>query len=358
MDMSKLVIKLSVNDFYDNYTQTLRELYSESFIVQNNLQPATQNSFQRAMSKRAGISLDKREEKSYTEQDLEAIVKDTNDKYEEYANGSYSDSVKKRGQTRYILMATVLKETFKRLGYHELAEQFKYVQDQEKTTADNVIKAYHDAEDTEDETEDTSVEENIKLLKDSLTTISQKINEYEDKYMSDKDKKVLNKVMTALKDTIDSAKNCVDGKQDTAELSDLITEGEALIKKGESILAGKQHTMSKEESNQTVLESLKETLEEKQDNIPNSKVTDFDILIKAASMLPDVVFEIRTLKEKVTVLSDEKEKLEQELAAADKKAALPEGEDELVHLAKQVINKIEDKGKLKDIAMVIMMKAM
>ena len=342
MDTSKLVIKLPVDDFYNNYTQTLRELYSDSFISQNNLKPTTQNSFQRVMSKRAGISLDKREEKIYTEEDLAAIVKDTNEKYEEYTNGSYSENVKKRGQTRYVLMATVLQETFKRLGYQELAAQFKYVQKQEKTTEDNIIKAYNDAESATTE-EDTSVKENIKLLRDSLSTIQKKIKEYEKHGVSDKEEETIHKVIETLTDTLDSARHCSEGKEDNKELNDLIKKGE--LEKG----------ITMAESNKAALESVKASLQE-------GEVTScedvYATINKAAVLIPGVIQELNNLKDDYRILWQQNQEYAKALEESKKQQELSNNEDELVQLAKQVIAKIEDKGKLKDIAMVIMMKAM
>lgn len=355
MDTSKLVIKLPVDDFYNNYTQTLRELYSDSFISQNNLKPTTQNSFQRVMSKRAGISLDKREEKIYTEEDLAAIVKDTNEKYEEYTNGSYSESVKKRGQTRYVLMATVLQETFKRLGYQELAAQFKYVQKQEKTTEDNIIKAYNDAESATAE-EDTSVKENIKLLRDSLSTIQKKIKEYEKHGVSDKEEETIHKVIETLTDTLDSARRCSEGKEGNKELNDLIKKGELTIQKLNEILkTQKEKGVTMAESNKAALESVKASLQE-------GEVTScedvYATINKAAVLIPGVIQELNNLKDDYRILWQQNQEYAKALEENKKQQELSNNEDELVQLAKQVIAKIEDKGKLKDIAMVIMMKAM
>lgn len=356
MDTSKFVIKLSVDDFYTNYTQTLRELYSDSFISQHNLQPTTQNSFQRVMSKRAGISLDKREDKSYTEEDLAAIVKDTNDKYEEYANGSYSDSVKKRGQTRYILMATVLQETFRRLGYKQLAEQFKYVQQQEKTTEDNIIKAYHDAESAE--TEDTEVKNNVSLLKESLETINKKIQGYENRTLSDKEREIVEKLTTTLSETIDSAKRCATGKNNVTELTTLIADGENVLQKLKKL--AEQKNMSKEDTNKAILESMRAALPEdpaEEDKVISCEDT-YAVISKAVALIPGVIQELNNLKDDYRILWQQNQEYAKTLEENKKQQALPDNEDELVLLAKQVINKISDRGKLKDIAMVLMMKAM
>ena len=64
------------------------------------------------------------------------------------------------------------------------------------------------------------------------------------------------------------------------------------------------------------------------------------------------------LKAEIESLKAANDELTKQLDEVKNKSTLPTNEDELVKLAKEVVNKIDDKSKLKDIGMVIMMKAL
>ena len=240
MDTSKLTVKLPIDKFYNTYVETIRNLYTESFINQNHLEPSTCSSFQRAMSKRAGISLEKREDtKQYTKDDLIAIANDTNSKYEEYLSGDYSESTKARGMARYRLLSTVLKATFTQLGYKEVAEQFKYAEDSKAEAEANINKAYDDAIAVEKkEEEDLTVKKNTEILKNSLSSVKEKIEEFSKKELSEQDRKVLQKLNVTLKDTIDSAIKCTEGKSNVEELKELIKQGEGYVVQIQDMITG------------------------------------------------------------------------------------------------------------------------
>ena len=359
MDTSKLTVELPVDEFYNSYVTTLRKLYTDNFIASNNLQPETQNGFQRAMSKRAGISLDNRNAKAYTEKDLKAIVQNVNDKFEEYANGPYSAPVKKRGEARYCLLSTVLKQTLVSLGYDTIAAGIKHGEDSCAKDSDNVMKAYDGLVKAEEE-EDKAVKKSYDALKAALTAVKSKVKQYSEKgsNLSDDDRTSIKKLMATLQDTINSAARCVTGKDDADDLRSLVSEGESCVTELQNILL----KPSKEDLNR-----LQQKFNEGNDAEESAAVKSDDIsscedvyatISKAATLIPGVIQELNNLKDDYRILWQQNQEYAKTLEENKKQSALPESEDELVQLAKQVIAKIEDKSKLKDIAMVIMMKAM
>lgn len=340
MDTSKLTVKLPVDTFYDTYVETVRNLYDTSFIAQNHLEPATKSSFQRVMSKRAGISLDEREDtKQYTKADLDAIVTDTNLKYEEYLKGSYSDSTKARGEARYRLLSTVLKETFLRLGYDDLAEKFIYAENSKDTVEENVNEAYKTALVAEQEEEDSTVKKNVEMLKGSLETVKQKIKEFSSKELSDKDREVLQKLHNSLKDTIDSAAKVAEGKSNVQELTDLIKQGEECIVQIQDMLS--------EEKVQNIL-SRKDTQTVKEDK-------DVDNIL---SMLPKFIEGVKTVVQKNEELLQQINALKTEVETVKQQTVLPDNDDALIGFIKDAINAVQDNKRLKDIGMLILMKTM
>lgn len=365
MDTSKLTVELPVDEFYNSYVTTLRKLYTDSFIASNNLQPETQNGFQRAMSKRAGISLDGRNAKVYTEKDLKAIVQNLNDKFEEYSTGPYSAPVKKRGEARYCLLSTVLKQTLVSLGYDTIAADIKHDEKGCTKDSDNVMKAYEGLVKAEDE-EDKAVKKSYDALKTALSAVKGKIKQYTEKgdNLSDTDKTSVKKLMATLQDTIDSAARCVMGKDNVDDLRSLVSEGEAYVQELQDILL----KPSKEDLNK-LQQKFNEGNDEKLTIVSNapaavqeSETTScedvYATINKAAVLIPGVIQELNNLKDDYRILWQQNQEYAKALEENKKQQALPDNEDELVLLAKQVINKIEDKGKLKDIAMVLMMKAM
>lgn len=351
MDVSKMTVKLPVDEFYNTYIATIRDLYSESFIAQNHLEPSTKSSFQRAMSKRAGISLDTREDmKQYTREDLITIIENTNAKYEEYINGDYSESIKTRGEARYRLMSTVLRETFIRLGYKDIADMFKYAEKGQDTADDNIEAAYNEVINVErDQEDDITVKKNIELLQTSLSVIDEKIKEFSVKELSEQDRESLRKLNVALQDTLNSAVKCIAGKSGFEDLQNLIKQGEEYSMKLEDIIAN----TGKEKLQQVVNEtSTPERTVVEQFEIP------YDDIMKVLKVLPSFVEQLQGVANERDMLAQQVKELKKEVETTKAKTVLPNDEDELVKTAKEIINKIEDKTKLKDIGMVIMMKAL
>lgn len=342
MDVTKLTVKLPVDRFYDTYVETIRDLYTASFISQNHLEPSTQSSFQRAMSKRAGVSLDEREDtKQYTVDDLMAIVNDTNAKYEEYSQGDYSESTRTRGEARYRLMSTVLKETLTRLGYTDIAEKFKYAEASKNTAEENIDEAYHSALAAEQE-EDVTVKENTDLLKNSLSVIKEKIEEFSKKELSVEDKEVLRKIKTALEDTVKSAKKCVEGKSNVNSLTELIAQGEQYVMKLQEMIASESAQKLEQ-----VTQGIKETAVEEMS---------YDNVMQVLKVLPSFVERLQDAVKQNEILLKQVQELKAEVDTVKAQTVLPDDDEALVGIAKDIINKINDKNKLKDLVMVIALK--
>lgn len=353
MDISKLTVDLPVDKFYNTYVETIRRLYEENFIVKNNLVPSSQESFNRSMSKKADISIEKRDVKAYTVSDLRAIVEDTNAKYEEYSSDSYSASVKSKGRARYILLSTILKETFLRLGYDDLAKELKYTE-KNITAAENLVASTLQEEKKE---EDDSMASNVELLKSSLSIAKSTVLSYDDGKLSNKDKEKLKKLSVTLKDVLDKTAGSISGKKGTNDIRDLISQGEQLVARIQDMIAGK------------VVEDIKE-------EIGSDVVIPFEDITRTLKVLPGLIMNYQNLisdhdellNENKLLYNDLQEKTRECIALQNKceelknKVAnsynISDNEDELVKLAKEIINKISDRNKLKDIGMVIMMKAL
>lgn len=334
MDTTKLTLSLPVDKFFETYVATIRNLYGSSFIAQNHLEPATKSSFQRSMSKRAGISVDKREDSSqYSKDDLLSIVEDTNVKYEEYTKGDYSESTKARGQARYRLLSDILHATLSQLGYQDVAEKLKYTGDRQAVTKDTVT--------TEDKEETAAVKKNVKILKESLTTISEKLKKLSEKPLSDQDRESLAKVKESLKETIESAKKCVKSKSDSAELKTLVQQGEEYIMKIQELLTDKN-------LEQTLQSSVTPT------TTPGAGSTADDILTE----IPLFVDKIKAIVQRNEELLATVKQLKEEVEIVKQKTVLPDDDDALVQLIKETVHKVEDKTKLKDIVMLIALKVM
>lgn len=344
MDTSKLTVKLPVDQFYNSYVETIRALYTDSYIAQNHLEPSTCSSFQRVMSKRAGIALDKREDaKQYTKDDLIAIIADTNSKYEEYSLGDYSESTKARGEARYRLLSTVLKATFLKLGYDDIASQFKYAEDSKDTPEENVDKAYNTAVTAEKEDAE-DVRKNIELLRSSLSSVRIKIDEFSRKELSEQDKNDLQKLKNILKDTIESAVKCAKGKSDTKVLNELIEQGKGYVMRIQDMLDDKKKTEIEQLSQEEIVVD--------QSEIP------YDDIIRISKVLPQLVQKLQDMVSQNEKLLKQVNDLKTEMSTIETKTMMPESEEDLVQLIKEAANLIHDKNNLKDVALFIALKGM
>lgn len=346
MDTSKLTVKLPVDQFYNSYVETIRNLYTDSFISQNHLEPSTCSSFQRAMSKRAGISLDKREDtKQYTKDDLAAIVADTNSKYEEYSFGDYSEGTKTRGEARYRLLSTILKATLSKLGYDDIASQFKYAEDSKDTVEENVDQSYSAALAAEKE-DTTEVRQNIELLRSSLSSIKIKIEEFSKKKLSTQDKESLQKLKDTLKDTVESAVKCAEGRDDASVLVELIEQGKEYIMKIQEILDDKKK------------EELQQVSQQKDIVVADQSEVPYNDIMRVLKVLPSFVERLQEVVKQNEELLAQVNSLKAEVETVKKKKMMPENEEDLVQLIKEAASLIHDKNNLKDVALFIALKGM
>lgn len=366
-----LKTNIPAEEFFNVYVATIKELYTDSFIKQNHLEPSNLTSFKKAMSRKAGVSLEARDEKAYTPKDLENIVNDTNSKYEEYANGNYTQELRKKGEGRYVLFSNLFSAVLVRLGYPEIAEKLKYTDEKSKAdkpapkTDEEVLNsALADAKATAGITEteeDKELNSKIELLKACEEKVNQKIDEG--------DAKVLGEVFEKLDDTIKNAKAYNETAKDS-QLGELITRLEAQSDKIGTIIFGDKSVsdadIEKLKAHFNGEDEEEDTMKKENPFEKKSSGVDIEALIpEVLQAIPkflqqghDAAKENSELRAKIKKLEDENNDLIVKLEEAGKAAALPTDEDELVKLAKEVVNKIEDKGKLKDIGMVIMMKAL
>ena len=409
------MLKTSINatEFYNAYVATIHELYSDSYIKQNHLEPSNETSFKRSMSRKANVSLEQRDDKSYTPADMQAIVNDTNAKYEEYATGNYTSELRRKGEGRYALFSKVFEAVLKRLGYPEIAEGLKYVDNAdgdmpkveevkapEPKTDEKVLEealdiAKRDAGlgENKDEKEEEKNEEpanelkldvydldaNVAILEMSEGKIDEKIAEYQiKKNLTDKDKEHLEAVVHKLEDVIINAKRFIDNADSVDEnIKKLIDKGEWQIDKLYNMIDDDSDNNG--EATDADIQRLKAHFdgdEEKEEEITVAKNpfknTSKNDSVDIEALIPSVLEAIPKFLQKGHEAAEENDKLKAEIeslkAANDEltkqldevknKSTLPTNEDELVKLAKEVVNKIDDKSKLKDIGMVIMMKAL
>ena len=364
---------LKVDEFFNVYIATIHELYTESFIKQNHLEPSNITSFKKAMSRKAGVSLGSRtDDSSYTKKDLQNIVKDTNSKYEEYATGDYTQELRRKGEGRYMLFSNLFSAVLKKLGLSDIAEGLKYTDEKvaasksetQKTDAevlkDTLAEAKATAEPEKNE-ENKELDSKIELLE----ACEKKVGEID----KNTEEKIISEVLNKLNSTIESAKK-YNKTANNSRLSKLIEKCIAQSERLKSLIPGndtasdadiqrlKDHFEGKDEEETTM----------KKENPFEKKKSDVDI----ESLIPEVLEAIpkflkqgheaakenKELQEKIKKLKDENSDLIAKLEEAKQATTLPTDEDELVKLAKEVVNKIDDKGKLKDIGMVIMMKAL
>ena len=125
------MVQVKIKDFYKEYTAAMHEMYSLDEINNSSLMPKTQNSFQRGMSRKAGISLDKNQD-YYTEEDLKKIIADTQEKINEYKSGQYSEALSQKGIMRYTMCYDILKKSLSKLGLSVLFEETEQPKEQEQ----------------------------------------------------------------------------------------------------------------------------------------------------------------------------------------------------------------------------------
>jgi hypothetical protein len=311
------------------------------------------------------------------------------------------------------LFSKVFEAVLKRLGYPEIAEGLKYVDNAdgdmpkveevkapEPKTDEKVLEealdiAKKDAGlgENKDEKEEEKNEEpanelkldvydldaNVAILEMSEGKIDEKIAEYQiKKNLTDKDKEHLEAVVHKLEDVIINAKRFIDNADSVDEnIKKLVDKGEWQIDKLYNMIDDDSDNNG--EATDADIQRLKAHFdgdEEKEEEITVTKNpfknTSKNDSVDIEALIPSVLEAIPKFLQKGHEASEENDKLKAEIESlkaandeltkqldeAKNKSTLPTNEDELVKLAKEVVNKIDDKSKLKDIGMVIMMKAL
>lgn len=345
---------ITLEAFLNAYKKAIQSLYTTTEAKQYHLEPANDTSFHSTIFRKAGLVYNRNENtvKAYTLEDLTNVVKDTNEKYEEYDKGQdYSDTVRSKGKLRYVALSDVFYTALNSLGLTELANQLKYVslkkdekEPETKTDAQVLEETLYKVGVKK---EDTKVHEAIARLNEAVKRINEFIGTIHG-VPSDEDKKKL----VALKDTL-----------------------EVVIEDGKRFAHQKDLDEAMKNANDTFAKIIeiqedKSSLKQEKQEVPKMKDTkqaqNIEEMIPAVlEAIPAMIQrgvkaseELTEANNKINELRNKVEELEKQLEETSKSTELPEDDEELFNIAKEAVNKIGDKTKLKDLGMVIMMKAL
>jgi len=358
-------VSVKIKDFYEAYLASVKKLYSSSAAKQNHLEPANQTSFLRTIARKAGISTTSIGD-SYTEANIIAIINDTNSKYEEYKNGDdYSSNVRSKGKIRYEAFSDVLYMTLASLGLSSIADKLLYTkfakkeQNDEQKTDVQVLEETLSRVGADDDKKVKALADNaVKNLKDAIDKVEKFIDMVVGVPTVEERNKII-KLLEALGSTIKDGSNIKD-----KEVSDIIATAKVVFHKADEVL--NRNGMVKDES----LKKLQEHFNGKEETTMSTKeakqIQNIESMIPAVlDAIPEILArgnkarqELASATERNDSLLQEIEELKKKVTEAENSSKLPEGDDALFDLAKEAINKIEDKAKLKDLGMVIMMKAL
>ena len=337
--------------FFDAYKKAVDKLFSSTEAKQNHLVPANATSFHRTMLRKAGVEPNEISEcKAYTEQHLINIVNDTNSKYEEYNNGEYSEGVSSKGKLRYVSFSDVFYTTLESLGFQDIAKGLKYttlkdtkpVEVAEKSDM-QVLEETLNKVGAGPKKQQDEMDELITTLNESVEKISKFVKTYSGA-LSDENNKKLNSFREALEVVIEDSKR-FDGND---KLNAAVERAQGIL----SDINDKQNI---------VVENKEEAKVKDVKQVQNIEAMIPAVLEAIPEMLKRGVKaseELTTKNEEINELKNKIEELEKQLEESVSSTKLPNDDDELFNIAKEAVNKISDKGKLKDLGMVIMMKAL
>ena len=368
MDTSKLVLEVDSDKFHDTYVHFLRKLYDDQFIKKHHFTVDDSMSFRRTFAKKAGVEdITKRTEHSvFTKEEMDAIVEDTNNKYEECATGKYTKSVAERQMRRYRVVSRVLKETLTELGFKEAADKLLYTNDLEESDTlpsapsqeaqDKKAEILEKAKRTQEIIE---LNKYITILKTSVANLDTKVSAVEAvEIMSKEDKEKYLQLQEELQRSIESAEKCVQNK-DYPEAEELKT----FIKTATDILERLEKLQDKPEN--IVAESAPDIQEETVTPVE----TDHKLSLNnsVAALIPLMTEELKKFlrhcaekisEDEITInnLTERIKELEEAINILNNKPTLPEDEEELFALAEKIIEKISDKDKIKKLVFLGMTK--
>ena len=120
MDTNKFEFTLNHTDFYNSYINTIRRLYSDSFIKENNMLPDNEASLSKTMLVTMGKSYD-----SYSREDFKDIVDKTNERYDKIMSTTeISKDIKNKMLRNVTIFADIISSILKGVGLSDIADGF------------------------------------------------------------------------------------------------------------------------------------------------------------------------------------------------------------------------------------------
>lgn len=388
MDTSKLILEVDSDKFHDTYVHFLRKLYDEQFIKSYHFTVNDPVSFRRTFANKAGVKdiTQRTEHTIFTKEEMEAIVEDTNNKYEECATGKYTKSVAERQMRRYRVMSRVLKETLTELGFKEAADKLLYANDLEEEQPSFVPS--QEAQDKKAEIlEKAKQTQDILELKKHLgdfKALVEKVNNYLSsaeklKILPKETKEELLEVQEEFQDAINNTRQYIEKYKE-------YPEAEEFSKSVETTTLDIMDRFKKLQDIPTMLEQEPiQDIQEKEEVVEPEKISveteeDYKLSLNnsVATLIPLMTEELKKfLRRCASKISEDEETvaelkayikdLEETIKVGDENIerlislikaplTLPEDEEELFSLVKEGIEKISDKEKIKDLVMTGMKK--
>lgn len=167
MDTSKFEITLDHKEFYNSYINTIRRLYSESFIQKNNIMPDNEQSLTKTMLTAMGETFDK-----YDAESFEKIIKKTNERYDKIKGSDIVKNVREKVLRNITIFADIISSIMKEIGMYDLSEKFN-------CTSKKLLEENVTGNDLDEHINDTvkSTESGIDELNGILDQISDSKNE-------------------------------------------------------------------------------------------------------------------------------------------------------------------------------------
>ena len=119
MDTSKFEITLDHKEFYNSYINTIRKLYSDSFIQKNNIMPDSERSLVKTISSAIGKNVE-----NYDVACFEEIIKKTNERYKKIEGSDIVHNVKDKMLRNITIFSDIISSIMKEIGLYDLSEKF------------------------------------------------------------------------------------------------------------------------------------------------------------------------------------------------------------------------------------------
>lgn len=380
LDTSKLILEVDSDKFHDTYVHFLRKLYDDQFIRNYHFTVDDPVSFRRTFANKAGIKdiAQRTEHTVFTKEEMDTIVEDTNNKYEECATGKYTKSIAERQMRRYRVMSRVLKETLTELGFKEAADKLLYTDELEEEPQPIFVPP-QEAQDKKLETlEKAKHAQNILTLNkhteafkafvknankhlsilEGLETLGKEIKEellqaqkefqdnidrtyeYLDKFKEYPEAEEFKKLVeTTAADFLERFKKLqnIPMKPEQESIQD-IQKKEEVISPEETYAAAEDHQLSLNNSVATLIPLMTEELKKFLCHCATKISEDEKTIAKLTEHIADLYSTIKVGNETI----------ERFISA---QPALPEDEEELYLLVQQGMEKISDKSKIKELVM-------